>query len=320
MKTKITNRTAAFQGIRIIALLCVLLSHSGGINIPLGIPMSLFFVVSGFLYRDNGEAYLKYIRAKFIKIFPIFWLTFIVDFFLNQRAFSLDMIPHLLLLQTYYPMPEISYDFVPFYYEYLGVSWFISCLFFCYILSPLIYRFIEGVRKEVQILLLVALITIECVYLSIDIPVEYQKWFFYVSPYYRLLEYMMGMILARILTNTPPVNHSLSNLLGEVVVMAYMAMWWIWDFGMCCTLPNLFVVGFLYLFNSPVMTKLLGNRYMIFVSAYDMPVYLLHESIMEFVRMHGGGWIWCMIWAFIICVPYAMLTNYILRNLNAIEK
>ena len=101
-------------------------------------------------------------------------------------------------------MPEMSYDFVPFYYEYLGVSWFISCLFFCYILSPLIYRFIEGVRKEVQILLLVALITIECVYLSVDIPVEYQKWFFYVSPYYRLLEYVAGMILARILANTPP--------------------------------------------------------------------------------------------------------------------
>ena len=243
-----------------------------------------------------------------------------MEIFLNQRAFSLDMISHLLLLQTYYPMPEVSYDVVPFYYEYLGVSWFISCLFFCYILSPFIHRLLEGARKEVLILLLIALITIECVYLSLDIPAEYQKWCFYVSPYNRLLEYATGMVLMRIIVNTPPATHSSLNLFGVIILVAYLAMWWIWDFGMCCTLPNLFIIGYLYLVDSPIMTKLLGNRYTIICAAYVMPVYLLHESIMEFVHMHGGGWIWCMIWAMIICVPYAMLTHYIQGKLTAIKK
>lgn len=81
---------------------------------------------------------------------------------------------------------------------------------------------------------------------------------------------------------------------------------WIW------VLPNLLVIGCLYLFNSSLVTSVLGNRVMILMATYIMPIYLFHDSVMEFVKNQGGGWIWCMIWSLIVCVPYAIVASYLL--------
>lgn len=203
MSAVISNRTAVFQGMRVIALLCVMFLHSGYPIVDIGCPITFFFVISGFLYKEKGDSYKSYMLKKCLKIFPVYWLTFFIDFFINSRAFSWKMIPHLLLLQTYIPSIE-SGDVKPFYYEYVGVSWFVSCLLFCYMLSPFIHRMIVNLNNSVIMLIMIGILTIMSIYYSIEMPLEYAKWYFYVSPYFRFLQYVLGMLMARILSSPPP--------------------------------------------------------------------------------------------------------------------
>lgn len=317
MAAAITNRTAVFQGMRVIALLCVMFLHAGYPIVAIGCPITFFFVISGFLYKDKGESYKGYLWNKCKKLFPIFWITFAIDFFLNHRVLSWKMIPHLLLVQTYVPAAEPG-TAEPFYYEYLGVSWFISCLLFCYILSPFIYRLIARLSKEGMLLLLLGVITLMCTLFYLPIPATYEKWFLYVSPYFRLLEYVMGMLLARIVTSTPSFTPSrTSNTIGIILLVAYYAMsvllqldYWMW------AIPNLVIIGYLYMYESPILTKIFGNNLMIRCATYIMPIYLFHDSLMEFVRSQGGGWMWCMLWALVVCIPYAIIVEFVMGKLQ----
>ena len=45
------------------------------------------------------------------------------------------------------------------------------------------------------------------------------------------------------------------------------------------------------MYESPILTNVLGNKVMIRSAAYIMPIYLLHDSLMEYVRSQGGGWL-----------------------------
>lgn len=317
MAAVITNRTAVFQGMRVIALLCVMFLHAGHPIVSIGCPITFFFVISGFLYKDKPGNYGGYIWNKCKKLFPVFWLTFAIDFFLNHRVLSWKMIPHLFLVQTYVPTSEAGVA-EPFYYEYVGVSWFISCLLFCYILSPFIYRLIERLSKEGMLLLLLCVITLMCTLFYLPIPAAYEKWFLYVSPYFRLLEYVMGMLLARILANTTSsITSRKLEAIGIVLLVAYYELgvflrldYWIW------ALPNLVIIGYLYMYESPILSKVLGNKVMIRSAAYIMPIYLLHDGVMEFVHSQGAGWVWCMIWALVVCVPYAIVVEFVLGKLQ----
>ena len=51
---------------------------------------------------------------------------------------------------------------------------------------------------------------------------------------------------------------------------------------------------------------------MIRSAAYIMPIYLFHDSVMEFVHSQGAGWVWSMFWALLVCIPYAVIVEFIL--------
>ncbi len=235
MAVIITNRTAVFQGMRVIALICVMFLHAGHPIVAIGLPITFFFVISGFLYKDKGESYKGYLLNKCKKLFPIFWITFVLDFFLNHRVLSWKMIPHFFLVQTYGPVVETGVT-EPFYYEYLGVSWFLSCLLFCYILSPFIYSLIERSSQYGILLLLLGVITLMCTLFYFPIPAEYEKWFLYVSPYFRLMEYVAGMLMARILSIAPPCyfakfQYDWYNFINSLLCVRHIAAYRLLDVG-----------------------------------------------------------------------------------------
>lgn len=304
-------RTQSFYGLRVIAFLCVLVLHSGKLIGDVGCPISLFFVLSGFLFRNPDNLGMYYSR-KLSKVFPIYWLTFMIDFFLNHRPVNWGMLPHLCLVQTYIPFSEsVDLTIRPYYYQYLGASWFLSCLLFCYLVSPGIYRLIEKLRGKEQTLVTLALLIIGlALYLQLPIPKTYQKWTWYVSPYYRLLEYICGMLLAKILTSSSLSCNSARDFCSNCMVMlglfAYYLLWLVYKTNMWVW-PNLFIVSVLYILNTHFGNKVLGNKFMKICAENIMPVYLIHEVVMPTIRDMGGGWIYCAVGSLLISSAYAFV-------------
>lgn len=307
ISTKIDNsRTHSFYGLRVIAILCVIVLHSGKAIGEIGCPISMFFVLSGFLFRypNNIRQYYTY---KLLKVFPIYWLTFLIDFYINHRSLTWGMLAHVFLLQTYVPCHEYA-DIRPFFYQYLGVSWFLSCLLFCYLVSPWIYNLINKLRNKVDVLIILGLLIIGmAIYMQLPIPQAFQKWAWYVSPYYRFAEYLCGMLLARLLTNFVfPTRIDCCSKIVVVSIFAYYILQlvyktnlWVW--------PNLFIITVLYVYNIPMCNRILGNKFMKVCATNIMPVYLLHESVMPTIRELGGGWIDCTIASLFISSVYALI-------------
>ena len=310
------TRTSSFQGMRIIAILGIVLLHAGKSIGDVGCLVSFFFVLSGFLYHDHNSI-KEYYSHCLKKIFPIYWLTFLIDFILHNRSVSNGIIPHLFLLQTYWPMPEVPGG-LPYYYEYLGVSWFLSCLLFCYLVAPFISRIICKIQRDHLFLFLALLVFGIAFYLNLEIPDTYQKWAWYTSPYFRCMEYCTGMILSFILTDSkfivPATNHC-SVLLGIVCLLAYYCSY-LFIHTNLWVIPNLFIILFIYTFNPAWCSKLLGNRFVSRCASLILPLYLIHQSLIIVIRDYGGGWIYCTILSIILGLIYAYISSLFLAPLT----
>lgn len=313
------TRTSAFQGMRVIAILGIILLHAGKSIGDVGCLVSFFFVLSGFLFHDYGDI-KEYYAHCFRKVFPIYWLTFFVDFILHGRSLTWSMIPHLFLLQTYWPMPE-PVEGIPYYYEYLGVSWFLSCLLFCYFVAPYLSKLISKIHRDYLFLTLALLVFVIAFILNADVPISYQKWAWYTSPYYRCIEYCLGMLLSNILVGRNESSNSTKNseALGILCLLTYYVSFLFLKTNLWA-IPNLFIIYFIYEFHPKWCSRTLGSPFVSKCATYIMPVYLVHQSLILTIKELGGGWIYCTVFSLLIGVLYAIvskrLISFLIRQKN----
>lgn len=84
--------------------------------------------------------YRDYMCNKISSMLPLQWLSVILAVIVLHLSVNWDIIPHLLLLQSY--IPEKGFEF----FNYNGVAWFLSSLMFCYALSPVVYKVILKIK------------------------------------------------------------------------------------------------------------------------------------------------------------------------------
>ena len=200
-------RTLPIQGFRVLLMMGIVLLHTydnkpvfGGGNEL----VSFFFVVSGFLYRDK-LIWKKYIVKKMLALFPAYWIILLIHCMMSMlggvNKFTIDIIPYALLVQSWIPQESVFYAL-----KYVGVAWFLSSLLFCYILSPLCYRLILRFfsNKSLPLMIFFYLCVLAC--MELDKSFSLGGWLAYISPFTRLLEYLMGMCLWSAIKNKQQVH------------------------------------------------------------------------------------------------------------------
>ena len=202
------DRVYTLDLFRILSVLCIFLFHS---NMHLGcnykvltsfisqsaIFMVAFFMLSGFsLYYNYYNCNLNipdklkifYIK-RIIKIYPLYIFTYIAYLlFYNTLPLKQNVLIapiELLLLQSFFDGSfSVSHN---------GGTWFISCLFFCYFLFPWLKAIIaEGKAKKIEAVCFFYIITL----LSPIIVKVFQFSNIYSNPFFRLLEFIIGMFVA----------------------------------------------------------------------------------------------------------------------------
>ena len=197
---------------RAFAVIMIFLFHSKlHLNINFGILnkvisngavwMEAFFLVSGLViyYQHHKDELLNYkntitfYKKKFSIIYPAY--LFIITYYLlfdntiktSDKFILLPM--DLLMLQS-----TVSDSFMSLHH---GGTWFISCLAFCYIITPSVIHYLKQLNDTGYIKLLCCLTFLNAYMFPVTQHMDYAgEVGIYDSVIYRGVEYIIGMIIA----------------------------------------------------------------------------------------------------------------------------
>jgi mycarose O-acyltransferase len=171
--------------------------------------VSFFFMLSGFVLawsaRPDDKAPVFW-RRRFFKVYPnhLFNATFVLVMFAAVSDVAIDKrdaVLNLLLLHTWQPRIATIFSVNP-------MAWSLSCEALFYFSFPLLMRYISRIRPErlwvwtggvvVAVFLIpsVAQLVVPHHLLGPGMPERF--WFIYLFPPVRVLEFVLGILLARI--------------------------------------------------------------------------------------------------------------------------
>lgn len=240
--------------------------------------VSFFFVVSGFLYRDKLP-WKTYMWKKIKALFPTYWLVLLLYCLKCIHAggdvVKWAIIPHLFLVQSWIPYSGVEYAF-----SYVGVSWFLSSLMFCYICSPVLFKLVQKISQQKALGGILIAFMVVAMFHHFDGDNSYGLWFAYISPYCRVFEYLMGMLLWRAIGKK---TYKIISCGGEWVSLlglySYISCISFRVLGSQTCIVHVLMIGYCYLYSSKIMNVFLSNKLMMWLSQYVMFVYLTHQAL-----------------------------------------
>jgi len=160
---------------------------------------------------------------RIVSIFPLYiaiWFLWSVFEFIKGNF--LPAWKHLVIAPVEFLMLQSIYD-GSFGILHNGGTWFISCIFICYLIYPYLESIIKKNKKKTNIALLILF------YLIISysyVPVYIFKFGdIYANPFFRLLEFAEGIILAWLFLQNKDKNISKrTNLLIPFFIFALIAV------------------------------------------------------------------------------------------------
>lgn len=229
---RVAVRLDSLTGLRFFAAYMVLIHHFSNFSVlPLvwrwygfgTTGVSFFFVLSGFVLTWSfvpSDTPPRFYWRRFARIWPLHAITTLLaipvfymgrDIPMNWRGVILSFF----LLHAWIPAPSIYFAGNP-------ASWSLSCEMFFYGLHPFLVRRILALR-----LLLLAAgtgLVLVLLYVLADSAAGWPSprisgWFLYVSPVFRLGEFVIGMVLAA------AVRRGFRSPIGLLPAVALLAAW-----------------------------------------------------------------------------------------------
>lgn len=277
-----------------------------------------FFVLSGFHICINWKnrlrgSYKDFIIRRSSNIFPIQWLTTILFVLFGINVVSYWAIPfHLTLTQSIIPLWEINFTLnTP--------SWFMSSIFFCYLLAIPILRFAVKNNKGFMALWLCAVIVFSLMLLLLPDTIG-RKWLSYINPFARLLDFSAGILLG-VLWNRGG-NRRRAKLFYTVVELMFIIIFIIamvykplFALNQYAVLRYPIVLGFIVIFtiSKGHASTLLKNRFGKWLGSISMSVYMTHLFILHFTKdMQTLLWLKVLTTYVLVLISCYLLHRYVL--------
>lgn len=210
MQRECRKRNLGLDLFRIICCLAVCAFHSqihlgcsyGVLNYAIRMSatfMTAFFMLSGFslyiVYHNLGMTEIHTVKTfykkRLISILPMYYVISLIYVTLAGKEFALQ---NLLLAPIEILGIQSTFTSSLFSYSHNGGTWFISCILICYFLFPHLLELIKSVKKK-KILIAIAIMGGVLLYAPI-VALYFNTASLYSNPFYRLLEFVIGMGLA----------------------------------------------------------------------------------------------------------------------------
>lgn len=259
--------------------------------------VSFFFMLSGFVLAwsmREGQTYRDFAVRRIARIYPAHAVSTAISLpiLIGVGVFSAsgDMLPGIVslsLLQSW--IPNASY-----YFGGNLVSWSLSNEVFFYLMFPVLMGPISGIAKPQRLGRLWFLIIVLCA-VGVSMPffvrpqaeVGFGFWLVYVNPAFRLLEFALGMTLARIVKEGL-VPHLPFSACATLAFAAYVVAGWVPTYAMYSAVT---LVPFAFLLVAAAQSDVKGTTSRVLRSktlqtlgAWSFAFYLIHSTIIVATR------------------------------------
>lgn len=283
------------NGWRAVFALMIVLFHVGAASFEemTWAGVTFFLMASGFLLATkypfeqlDAPSYRRFAWNHATKLFPLHWLTLALWMVVMAILGLLTLKPLTLalnatLLHSWSLIHAIYFSFNKF-------SWFLSTLLFCYLCYPLLARWFMPLRLRIKgVILIVLAIILIIVLAGTD---DYSRTALYVFPPVRLVDFVIGMVLAGICMGTkkPKVLGKSENgtdaelvaiALLSVMVMTFRAypsvlpwsdaiLWWI-------PIAMILVTSFYYNKREGFIGKILASKPLQWLGDISFEIFML---------------------------------------------
>ena len=232
-----------------------------------------WFVLSGFLYRDK-QLWFPYMKKKILSIYPFYLFILVCSIFIcilrGRFIFDYNIVTNLLMLNSWPIFKSQSY---------VGASWFVASLLWCYALSPFIYKHIRKVVGKDNwlgvILCLSAIVLLQSVPQDIS---SLWDWMTYSNPLYCFIEYLTGMFLWNAIKDSEYRKSPNEWIMGGVIIIYFVCIYF-QIFKGNSPILHLMIIGVIYSYKSKVINCLLANKKIVWLAQYIFFVLLSHMSL-----------------------------------------
>ncbi|SDM61509.1 acyltransferase family protein [Allokutzneria albata] len=317
------NRLASLTGIRVFAAGSVLVAHAFFIPnlyadssvqkataalVPLATAsVTLFFVLSGLVLSWSArpeDTAVRFWRRRFVRIFSnhaVAWvlgMLLVIGYGLHVNLLSagaeydpLGMLANLFLVQNW--VPSGAYFFGP-----NPPAWSLACEFFFYLLFPFLLPLVRRIPVRrlwfaAGVAVLVGLSVPLLSSLLLDgpdilptMPVPWpQIWLAYFLPLLRLPEFVLGMVLARILAEGlwRPLRLGLVLPLPFLAIGALAVLPPVFAFGPYFALPVALVVGEFASRDIRGARSFLRRPAMVYMGDRSFALYMIHFVVIMYL-------------------------------------
>lgn len=336
------KRYKSLQALRICCFFSIFLNHFYGDTFYTSLSLSIFFVLSGFLlsikYSNNSEdvTFKKSVIFAIKRVKKIYFLhiiTMVADIFLyigmykyngisskDLIKFVFNIFANILLIQSWIPDVDINVSLN-------GVAWFLSVLFYIYLLFPYLNSKLKN-RNNVfyyHMLVLMVMIKSLTVYVASSFfgdATYVCSWISSLNVFGRLPDFLMGYFLGQIYLNKK--EFKISFLYASVIeiLLTIFSFYSIkhyfpfmsskYELSGWCDISLQLLVSFLWVLmffiNNGIITKLLSNNLFAKMGDYSGYAYLIHYPIIQwFYYLIGTGRL-----AYFVHRPRKMLLTEIL--------
>lgn len=303
------------QSLRFIFIMMIFMSHFayrgiGPFDAGGDCGVAFFFMLSGFVVslgygrqiREGSFRYGRFLRKRFCKLYPLHLLCLLFWFIVSKSAVDGHVVLNLLLLQSWIPDNE-------YYFSCNSVSWFLSCLVFCYILFPWAYKHVsKGCATVVlAVYVIICLLT----------PYKDVNAILYVNPLVRFVDFYIGMLLCRIYEK----GYSLSRavwtewllLLGLIILLA--AYPFVDEKLRNAPLYWLVLVPVILVFSKEqgTLSRLLKMKPMLMLASLSMPVFMTHQMLIG-ILLHWLPYMSPIVMLF-LCVFVVLTVSWLIDRL-----
>jgi peptidoglycan/LPS O-acetylase OafA/YrhL len=320
------SRLPSLTGLRFIAAFMVFAFHSvmygdlfssAGTTKTLGVVasgggmtgVSFFFVLSGFVLAwsaRSSDTVTRFYRRRLVKIFPNHLVTAIAAFllliWLSGAVVNYTWAFNLLLVHAWFPnLTEL--------YSGNVVSWSLSCELLFYLSFPLLHHVIKRIRPErlwawagvvVVAIFLVptladALPQVHAIAGSQVQPVVdltlWQQWFIATFPPVRMLEFVFGIIVARIVITGRKVPLSFGGAVALMVAAYFLTALFPGPYRVAATMvvPLGLVIAAGAKADADNKGGWISSRLMVWLGNVSFAFYMVHWLVIDYVRRWLGA-------------------------------
>ncbi|MGF1428591.1 acyltransferase family protein [Kitasatospora sp. LaBMicrA B282] len=262
--------------------------------------VGFFFILSGFVLTWSArstDTTVRFWRRRVVKIFPNHLITFLAAalIFINAGTAlgGWKAVPSFFLLQAWFPQPDIASAMNP-------VAWSLSAELLFYLSFPFLVRAVNRVKPQhlwlwaagvVGVIFTIPLIAStfpDGAHVVWGPVTKWQGWLVYMSPPVRMLEFIFGIFLARIVQTGRWIKLPLLPA-AVIAVATYYFAWnasWMYNHVAVMVIPLGLLIAAGAQADIDGTFSPLRNRPMVWLGNVSFAFYLWHALVLTELSRH----------------------------------